>query len=257
MAIQNSSRRLVVAACLGGLVPSLAVAQTEHDPLTFFYQDARPERLVGFLDAIGKNQRNWMAYPPIVGFFAVIFQKYPDWTAKLLPSRYDAELSPAIVAAAQLSGRPLPAHMPNVAPDPRLEQQLSGLPSSIQDLRISTATHLDICWGAFFASGDPRYVQEILAFFAKTANRSDDVALDLTRIVLAYEGGPKEVYGEIKGKYGQALARELVMAASAEWGLVSNARRHPIVDREIETFIAANHGSFAAKSLSALRTKRT
>ncbi len=100
-------------------------------------------------------------------------------------------------------------------------------------------------------------MQKILEFFAKTANRSDDVALDLTRIVLAYQGGPKEVYGEIKDKYRQPLARELVMAASAEWALVSNARRHPIVDREVEAFIAANRGSFAAKSLSALRAKRT
>jgi hypothetical protein len=120
-------------------------------------------------------------------------------------------------------------------------------------LQVTLPTHLDILWGAFFASGDDRYVRMILDFFAKTANRSEAVALDLTKIVIAMLGGPNEIFGEIKAKYGETFGRQMAYAATAEWALLANARQHPIVDKTLATYITDNPGTFATKCLTVLR----
>lgn len=87
------------------------------------------------------------------------------------------------------------------------------------DIQIARPTHLDIFWGAFSSSGDERYVRRIIDFLAQTADRCEPIAMDIARTTVAMSGGPKEIYGQLKEKYDQALGMEIVFAAAAGWAL--------------------------------------
>jgi hypothetical protein len=199
----------------------------DSDLFLNYYKNPRPERLVGFLDRYAKNT-DWSAFPPIVGFFAVIFREHPDWIERLMPAHFDASSAEAVDAALLLSGssalrQRLRSHLDQPGSDARLKNELANLPPRITDIRIARPTHLDILWGAFFASGDERYVRMIIDFLAQTANRSEPIALDVARTTAAMSGGPQEIYGQLKGKYGEALGAEIIVAATAGWALGANA----------------------------------
>lgn len=267
-----SLARLVrsIAAFAAGLLllaGSPAVAQAAKVPasdesvLTTFYKDPRPERLVGFLERFGTG-RDWSAYPPLVGFFAVIFRAHPDWIDQFVPARPAGKLADTIAAALQSSGQDRRAQSfrsraGDIGADARLQAEFAGLPSNIADLRVATPTHLDILWGASFASGDPSYVRKIIDFFARTANRSEPVALDVAQTAVAISGGPKDIYGQLRAKYpDDATRREMVLAATALWALSSNARYHEFVDRTVIAYVQEHPESYATKALQAVRPKR-
>src|SRR5262249_54558736 len=140
----------------------------------------------------------------------------------------------------------------DVGSDQKLKSELVGLPAQLENLWITTPTHLDIVWGAAFASGDARYPGMILDFFAATANQSEQVAID----VVAIAGGSKEVLQELRGKYRDDLARQIVYAAAALWALQANARQHVFVDQTMARYITQKSGTPAAKVLAALRQRK-
>jgi hypothetical protein len=234
----------------------------DDDLFVHFYNDPRPERLLGFLDRYGKRAPSWNAFPPAVGFFAVVFRRHPDWIDRLVPAHFDARTAEAIVAALRLSGQSavgqsLKSRIAEAGSDATLKAELAGPPVNLEDIGVATPTHLDILWGASFASGDDRYVRLIADFLAKTANRSELVAIDVAKTTLAISGGPGDILGQLKDKYGEALTREIVVAATAAWALESNAQQHAFVEKALTQYIAMHSGSPAAKVLSALhRSKR-
>ncbi|MCC8432810.1 hypothetical protein LJ725_27875 [Reyranella aquatilis] len=192
------------------------------DVITFYYRDPRPERLVGWLEAFGKRRQDWMAYPPVAGFFAIVFAGQPAWIERLAPPQLDARLADTIAAALRLSGQTaspgLQARLAQAGTDPTLAAQFAGLPNRLTSLRIASGTHLDILWGASFASGDGRYALMIADFLARVANRSEPTALDIARIAA---GMTRQDYGELaklKDKYERGLLIEMVYAATAAWG---------------------------------------
>lgn len=140
--------------------------------------------------------------------------------------------------------------------DATLRTELANLPRRVEDLQITSATHLDIVWGASSASGDGRHARKIIDFLARTMNRSEPLAFDVARTAVAMSGGPKEVNGELRGKYGDHLSREIVFAATALWALASNARRHAFVNDALTAYIREHPTSYATKALDALRPKR-
>jgi hypothetical protein len=229
----------------------------EEDLLTYFYKDPQPARLAGFLERYEKAAPSWNSFPPLVGFFAVVFRRSPDWTDRLIPAHPDGRTAMAIAAALQLSGqaktRP---RVQSSSSDPRLAAELAGLPLRLEDMRIVTPTHLDILWGASFASGDERYVRLIIDRLAATATRSEPIALDVTRTAVAMWGGPQDILGQLKGKYGEAEARDIIVASVAAWALGSNARRHEFVAKAVKKYIADHSGSHAAKVLLVLSSKK-
>jgi hypothetical protein len=250
---------LCVTPC-GAEPASPTAEQAELNELFInYYGDPRPERLVGFLDRYGKNA-DWNAFPPAVGLYAVVFREHPDWIDRLMPSQFDARTADAVDAMLQLSGnsrlqQALKSRAGQAGHDARLQAELANLPSQVTDIRIVTPTHLDIFWGAFFASGDARYVRPIIEFMAQTANRSEPIALDLAATAVAMSGGPKEILGQLKGKYGDALAREIVFAATATWGLGANARRHQKVAEAMAAYVSEHPGTNATKVLSVVRPR--
>jgi hypothetical protein len=245
--------------------PGSAAAQQNKAPggphedlLVSFYNDPRPDRLIGYLTTFGKTFRNWDAYPALVGFFAVVFRTHPDWIDRLLPAECDSNVPEATAAALRLAGQSgIPTSIQtclNAAnSDRRLKAELAGLPSRLEDLQILKPTHLDILWGASFASGDARYPLMITGYFAQTANRSEPIAVDVAMTAIAFSGGPYDVIGQLRGKYSEALARDIIFAGTALWALRSNAKRHPFVNKALATYIDQHPGTYATKAVSAVR----
>ena len=234
--------------------------ESTEELLTFFYKDPRPERLVGFFERFESSPAsgNWEAYPPMAGFFAAVFRAHPDQVESLLPDRFNQKSAMTIAAALRLSDNEaiamkLQAKLDRAGSDKKLKVELAGLPTRLEELSVRTPSHLDILWGAAFASGDDRFVTMIVDFFARTANRSELVAIDVAKIVLAFMGGPKEILTELRSKYGDALAREIIFAASALWALQSNAIKHSFVERAVTKFGKDHAGMPAAKALAFLR----
>lgn len=255
---------IVAAQCLtpGMLLaapPQTAFARdADEELLQSFYRNPRPERLNGFLERYAAAAPDWSSFPPAVGFYAVVFRKFPDWIEQLIPPRLDARSADAIDAALKLAGnenarQKLKPRLDEAGHDPTLQAELANLPSQLADIRIVRATHLDILWGAFFASGDERYVRMIIDVLAQTANRSELIALDIAKITIAMSGGPREIFGQVKPKYGDALGYEMVVAATAGWALGANARRHEKVAGAMDTYMSAHAGTPASKLLSVLR----
>src|SRR5688572_20330252 len=73
-----------------------------QDVFTYFYKDPRPERLIGFLQTFSEapGGENWIAYPPVAGFLAVVFRRHPDVVHKILPERPSPRVADAVRAAA-------------------------------------------------------------------------------------------------------------------------------------------------------------
>lgn len=199
------------------------------------------------------SSRNWEAYPPLAGFLAVIFKTDPQAISRLTPSTLTPKMADTIKAAIRLSGQTdisvIRERISAAGSDQMLSKEFANLPNTLDDLHIVTPTHLDILWGAFFASGSTQYIQMILDFFAQTANRSETIATDLARLTLATFGGPKTIYGELREKYG-SFGYTMVVASAAQWGLLSNGQKHPIVRKVVNEYIAANPTSYAAQSLT-------
>jgi len=190
------------------------------DVFTYYYRDPRSERLVGWLDAFGKKQQDWAAYPPVAGFFAIVFAAQPGWIDKLVPAQPDARLADTISAALLLSGqsaarKDLLERLSQPGTDPKLRAEFAGLPNRLMTLRIATPTHLDILWGASFASGDGRYALMIADFMARTANRSEAIALDVAKVGSAMSREDFKSLAQFKGKYEPALLLEIVYAGTA------------------------------------------
>ncbi|MCK1384952.1 hypothetical protein [Bradyrhizobium sp. 21] len=179
-----------------------------------------------------------------------------------MPARLNARSADAVDAALKLAGneiarQKLKPRLDEAGHDPSLQAELANLPSQLSDIRIVRPTHLDILWGAFFASGDERYVRMIIDFLAQTANRSELIAIDVAKVTVAISGGPKEIYGQIKSKYGDALGYEIIVASTAGWALGTNARRHEKVAAVMDAYISGHGGTPASKLLSVLRPKAT
>jgi hypothetical protein len=251
------------------LWPIRATAQQPQDQgtssdalMTNFYKDPRPERLIGFFEKFQTlpAAQNWQAYPPVAGFLAFVFRANPSQVGKLIPARLDAKGAETIAAALRLSGsqsipEDIRSRLQAAGRDEQLAAQLANLPPRLEDIRITIPSHLDILWGAAFASGDGIFAQMIIDYFAQTANLSEPIAVDIARTVVAMMGGPKEILGELRGRYGDQVARQIIFAATALWAVQSNARQHAFIERVVAKYIADHPGTPAQKALVSLRPR--
>lgn len=265
----NSFERALLTLCgticvlvfvLSEVGPSQAQtsAASARDLLTYFYEDPRPERLIGYLESIEQlpEFQDWRAYPPVAGSFAVIFADHPDWIEKLFPDRAGPKVVETLVAALRLSGNASRESQFRAraggGSDAELKLQFTDLPARLDDLAIVVPTHLDILWGASFASGDGRYARMIIDFFAETANRSEDIAIDVAKVAIVMAGGPDEVLTTLRGKHGDALTTEIIYAAAALWALHSNAEQHDFIDKIARDYLAEVPDTPARRAISAI-----
>lgn len=253
---------------VGGLLLPIRAAAQQPQPtpsdtlLTTFYQDPRPERLFGFWQQFQAlpSAQSWEAYPPVAGFLAFVFRADPGQVEKLIPAKLDAKSAQTIAAALRLSGdqamyEEFQPRLAQAGRDDQLTGIFANLPPRLEELRIATPSHLDILWGAAFASGDAKFVLMIIDYFARTADLDESVARDIARTLVAMAGGPTEVYAELRKRYGVLAARQIVFAASALWALQSNSRQHEFVARAVAKYIEDHPGTPAQKALAATRPR--
>ena len=250
------------SVCLAPLSAFGQQAETKSlgDLFKSFYQDPRPERLVGFIDKwqSAPAGANWIAYPPLAGFLAIVFRTHPDWIEKLVPPTLNRKTATTLITALHLASNPaVPSDLQSrflaAGIDDKLNAEFAGLPNRIEDLHIATGTHLDIAWGAAFASGDPRFVLMIIDFLAKTANQSEPVAIDVAKETIASMGGPKDIQKTLRTKYGDDEARQIIYTSVALWALTVNSKQYAFVHETVEKYIADNPETPATKALSALQ----
>lgn len=228
--------------------------------MMYFYSDPRPERLVGYFERYEHAAPNWTAFPPAVGFYAVVFRGHPDWIDRLTPTKPSPAGAEALAASLRLVGlsatrRDLLQRLAAAGADPTLKAQLAGLPMQLESLVVATPTHLDILWGASFASGDGRYPRMVIDFLARTANRSDDIAIEILKMVAALTGGDRNYLAQLRSKYDDATLIQMAHAATAAWALSANARQHPFVDRVVTDYVAGNSNTPTGRLLAALHRK--
>jgi hypothetical protein len=260
----------LAAICAGALLlPIRAAAQqpgAQAAPgdslLSTFYQDPRPERLIGFLDRLrtSPSMQNRDAYPLIAGFYAVVFRSHPDDVAKLVPQSLDARTAETVAAALRLSGNRAmyQTFEPRLAATGR-DLDVAGLfvnlPSRLEELEITAPSSLNILWGAAFASGDAKFVRLILDYFARTANLDDQIGRDIVQTVAALSGGPRDIYFQMRQRYGVLGARKVVFAAEALWSLQVNAKQHAFVNGVVAKYVAEHPGTSAQKAVIATGPK--
>jgi hypothetical protein len=257
-----------ISACalplpIGAAAQQLQMQAAPGDTLlTTFYKDPRPERLLGFFDQLRTMPaaQSWEAYPPVAGFFAITFRTFPNEIERLIPEAPDAQAAETIAAALRLSGNQAAQEkfQPRLAKsgrDLQLAAVFANLPGKLEDLQITTPSNLDILWGAAFASGDAKFVVMIIDYFARTANLDEEIARDIVRTVVAMAGGPREIFNELRTRYGVLAARQVVFASSALWAIQSNARQHDFIERVVTTYIDQHPGTLAQKALIATRPK--
>ncbi|MDQ3654181.1 MAG: hypothetical protein M3457_03760 [Chloroflexota bacterium] len=246
------------AICLLGDVGHAQRQQGETSRLmSFFYVDPKPETVEVLLMRWPQSGSDdaWEAYPPLAGFLAVALARYPDILDRIAAADIDPKMGETLAAAPRLSGDAnlvarVQTKVDATGSDRKLQSEFSGLPSRLDDLRVVSPTHLDILWGAAFASGDARFVRLIIDFAARTANRSELIAVDLAKTAVAMSGGPQDILSELKTKHGEQLAREIIYGAVALWALGSNARQHPFVAQALAAAVTTRAGTPASKALS-------
>lgn len=252
-----------------GTWPALAQA-AGADPdevlLMSFYKDPRPERLVGYLERMqARSELKWNAYVGTTGALAVVFRKHPASIETLVPATLTDKSAEAVSAALVLAGQrsmlqKLQPRLAAAGSDATLKSELAGLPDTLDKLSVKTPTHLDLLWGAAFASGDERYPTRVAEFVAQTANRSEQTAIDIAQAVIVMTRGPGgqgDFMKGLRGKYGDRGMVEIIIAASGLWALASNARNHPFVVSAAEKYVQAHAGTPASKAISALVLSRT
>jgi hypothetical protein len=232
------------------------VAQTasvSEADLTYFYKAPSPERaarLVTYFDSLRAAEKEGTR-PPLIGFFASVFQHYPADIDKIIPESISPQMSGLLAVALQLGGQHAKAQSRvatlksknDAAPD------LANIPSSLDAVEAVGPNEFDLLWGASFASGDPRYCSKIVARFAGTANVGDN-ADDLVRLARNRESGGDQQW--IVEKRGRDTARELIIVSTALWALRSNAQQHVFVRQVLQQYVAGHPSEPATKALVAL-----
>jgi tetratricopeptide (TPR) repeat protein len=226
-------------------------AASEAD-MTFFYKDPSPDRvarLLVYFDTLTRPDKPNV--PPIVGFMAVAFQRYPSDIDKMIPEGLSATMQGNIATSLKLAGQDSKAqsladHLKTSgAPAPDLRY----VPSSLDAVAASGPSEFDLFWGASFASGDPRYASKILEHFAAVAN-ADGNAEDMVTVARTFGNGADMSW--LVKKRGAQKAGELIAQSTALWALNSNAQQHEFVRNAVEKYIAAHPEESASKALIAL-----
>jgi tetratricopeptide (TPR) repeat protein len=228
-------------------------ASVSEADLTYFYKAPSPERaarLVTYFDSLRAAEKEGTR-PPLIGFFASVFQHYPADIDKIIPESISPQMSGLLAVALRLAGQQAKAQSRvatlksknDAAPD------LASIPSSLDAVEAVGPNEFDLLWGASFASGDPRYCSKILARFAGTANVGDN-ADDLVRLARNRESGSDQQW--IVEKRGRDNARELIIVATALWALRSNAQQHVFVRQVLQQYVAGHPSEPATKALVAL-----
>ena len=244
------------AAVSSTVIPTASAEETttvSDADITFFYKNPSPERvarlIVSFNTLIQPDKPS--TEPPIIGFLAAAFQRYPSDIDKMIPEGLSVTMQQVVATSLRLAGQDTKARA--VADHLRASgsavPDLARIPSSLDAVEMIGPSEFDLLWGASFASGDPRYCLKILDRFAAVAN-VDGNADDMVTIARTYGTGADRHW--VVEKRGADKARELIIQSSALWALDSNSRQHEFVRVTVGKYIDAHPQDPASKALLSL-----
>lgn len=139
-----------------------------------YYANPRPDDLLRVVHSLSRTDYfETVGQPAIaIGFFSTVFAQHPErvnqWLSQTadLPDRHRRILA----AAAWKAGHPRGArlvHELSVNDDLSLRAEIRDLlavgPASIASTPIASAASLNLQWGAFLASGEERYIINVLS----------------------------------------------------------------------------------------------
>jgi hypothetical protein len=241
-----------VNSLVGPAWSAQAPALSEAD-MTYFYKEPSPTRvaaLVTYFDSLRAAERNGTR-PPLMGFFAGAFQRYPTDIDRMIPESLSVQMMGLLAVSLKLAGQQARAEtlIKTIKSRDAVAPDLSTIPSSLDAIEPVGPSELDLLWGASFATADPKYASRILTRFARVAN-TGDYADDLVHVVRNMQSGTDQQW--LVEKRGKDAAPELVIAATALWALHSNALQHQFVRGVVTDYVAAHPSEPAAKALSSL-----
>jgi hypothetical protein len=245
---------LVCAVLLGGW--QAQAQERAFNPgleMMLFYKNPSSELAARIFDAIASDPRSNRdnVQGAIVGFAAVMFQKYPERIDRFLPEQPSAQLMASLATALRLAGQHDRAldYVTPVTGKARLKDFINRLPASFDAIEARGAYDFDLLWGATFASGDAAYCRKILDRYTALANTGDNADHILT---FARSQQTQEDTKGLVAQLGREKSIELVHVASALWSLKSNARAHAFVGEMLAQYLAANPDTPATKALLSL-----
>jgi len=211
--------------------PSTASAEAEESPLDIdvwsmqYYLDPDPDRVPRFLRELeehGVLEREGSA-EPMIGFLSHVMAANPERLSAWFPPDDRIFLDERAVYYRALWQADVPeakAILDDVqerGPDElaaRLREMRSTSPRPILERPVTSPGALDVLWGAFFASGDVRYIEAIISVVEGSAS--------------GYE--------------------EIVIQGAAAWSLRANARQHELVYRTCKDYVD-EHGRQSSDDL--------
>jgi hypothetical protein len=221
--------------------------------MTYFYKDPSPARvaaLITYFDALRAAERSGTR-PPLMGFFAGAFQRYPADIDRMIPASLSVQMMGLLAVSLRMAGQQARAEalVRSIKSRDAVAPDLATIPLSLDAIEPVGPSELDLLWGASFATADPKYCSKILARFARVAN-SGDYADDLVHVVRNMQIGADQQW--LVDKRGKDATPELIVASTALWALHSNALQHPFVRGVVNDYVAAHPSEPAAKALSSL-----
>ena len=230
--------------------PAGTVSDTD---VTYFYKNPSPARLsqlMAYFNSLAQSGKLF-AQPPMIGFMAAAFQKYPGDVDRLISADLSLPMLEIVGYSLHLAGQDAKARSiaDRLTSRGAAPPDLTHVPSSLDTMIATGPTEFDMLWGASFATGDPRYCSKILARFAGVAN-VDGNAEDI--LAIAKAAGTSADMHWVVDKRGAAKAGELSSMASALWSLNANAQQHEFVRKVVGGYIEAHPTEPASKTLIAL-----
>lgn len=148
--------------------------QKLDEAITTYYQYPSVEKVETVLDIMNDSKllRKKTAWPPMVGFLTVVFADNQEHLFRWMSRKdYNSHAQDVFVAAllhAKLKETALVFAQAHQWKKDQLDQ-LRDMQDNVdlKHLAIRVPGHIDTLWGAFFASGDRIYVDEIIAVLSQ------------------------------------------------------------------------------------------
>jgi hypothetical protein len=255
---------LSIVLCAGPSLAQFGPTGSKTDPINNiviqtmmmkYYERPDGINVKGVLKTYEAEAKDRNAMPPIIGFMAGLFLKYPNKVDSFLPEKPTAFEMSVITSAMRLVGltERLRRLQEAWGGSPR-DVVAQSVPQRLNQIKPANADGLDVLWGAFFATGETRYVQPIVDTYARFADVSDQKAADALTFgrFMETRGDPASLRA-VFARYPETERPVLILASTALWGLKANAKSHAPVARFLSQFEAKQAGKPAGKALKIYR----
>ena len=126
---------------------------------------------------------------------------------------------------------------------------LQRQPDGLDAMAITGPSQLDIFWGASFATGDSKYVDQILNKIEEGINLPEFSVEDIVGVADATWQRNTESMKKLRQKPGDSEVVKLIPSGIALWGVASNVEQHDFIASAIERRINAEPGADLAYAL--------